>query len=166
MIKRYIFLLFFVLGQFSISFAQVSAEDKDTPPTILRNKTSIENPMSLRDPFKSPIFKKIDNSQKVEGGVIRDGVYTNMGSPQFLTLNGIKILGVVVGQDRRAVATNKDSGGTTVKKETYLLREGMTIQNGKVELKAIIPGGVIFVEKITNVYGQTEYLETIVPISK
>ncbi len=47
-----------------------------------------------------------------------------------------------------------------------ILREGAKIGEDGAELKAIMPGGVILVEKIINVYGQEEYLETVIPISK
>ena len=42
----------------------------------------------------------------------------------------------------------------------------MKIGEDGAELKAILPGGIIVVEKIVNVYGQEEYLETVIPISK
>ena len=51
-------------------------------------------------------------------------------------------------------------------KQQLILREGMKIGKSNAELKAILPGGVIFVEKITNVYNEIEYLETVIPISK
>jgi len=47
-----------------------------------------------------------------------------------------------------------------------ILKEGMKIGDDGAELKAILPGGIILVEKIVNVYGQEEYLETVIPISK
>ena len=47
-----------------------------------------------------------------------------------------------------------------------ILKEGMKIGEDGAELKAILPGGIILVEKIVNVYGQEEYLETVIPISK
>jgi hypothetical protein len=33
------------------------------------------------------------------------------------------------------------------------------------DVKAILPGGIILVEKIRNVYDQDEYLETVLPVS-
>ena len=41
----------------------------------------------------------------------------------------------------------------------------MKISHGEAEVKAILPGGVVIVEKIKNIYDQDEYLETILPIS-
>ena len=42
----------------------------------------------------------------------------------------------------------------------------MKIGRDKIEVKAILPGGMILVEKITNIYGDDEYIETVIPISK
>ena len=50
-------------------------------------------------------------------------------------------------------------------KDTYLLKEGMRLGLDNAEIKAILPGGIVVVEKIRNVYNQEEYLETIIPIS-
>ena len=141
------------LEEMQIESAQESSQDEDV--IVFGGKTSIKNPMELRDPFKAPV---VEAGKKTEDAR-REGFFSNLSDPDEVSLNDIKILGVVVGKNRRAVA---NSAG----KENFILKEGMTIQGGKVELKAIIPGGVIFVEQITNIYGQTEYLETIVPISK
>jgi type IV pilus assembly protein PilP len=54
------------------------------------------------------------------------------------------------------------SGG----KDVIILKEGMKIGQDEAELKAILPGGIVLVEKIVNVYGQEEFLETVIPISK
>ena len=53
-----------------------------------------------------------------------------------------------------------------MEKIVVILREGMKIGADQAELKAILPGGIILVEKITNVYGEEEYLETVIPISR
>ena len=41
----------------------------------------------------------------------------------------------------------------------------MRLGRDNAEIKAILPGGIVVVEKIRNVYNQEEYLETIIPIS-
>ena len=46
-----------------------------------------------------------------------------------------------------------------------LLKEGRTLGKNRAEVRAILPGGVVLVEKITNVYEQDEYIETIIPIT-
>ena len=50
-------------------------------------------------------------------------------------------------------------------KEIYLLREGMKVGEDKSEIKAILPGGIVVVEKIRNIYEQDEYIETVIPFS-
>lgn len=131
-------------------------DDDKGNSVVFGAKTSIKNPLELRDPFKAPVLNPNHKKEKER----EEGLFSNVNDPDDVSLSNIKILGVVVGRDRRAFASSGDKGST------FILKEGMTIQKGMVELKAIIPGGVIFVEKITNIYGQVEYLETIVPISK
>ena len=41
----------------------------------------------------------------------------------------------------------------------------MVIGENNAVIKAILPGGVVLVEKIKNVYEQDEYLETILTIT-
>lgn len=145
-----------------MSWAQ-DLEDGGANKSIIEDKTSIENPLKLRDPFMAPNLgqSSIDVPNIPNQASIRDGVYTNLPSAQDLSLNNIKIVGVLLGSNRRVIVTSKDSRG-----ETFMLKEGMKINGDKVELKSIVPGGAVFVERITNVYGQLEFLETMVPISK
>ena len=49
---------------------------------------------------------------------------------------------------------------------THTVKEGMTLGPNDAEIKAILPGGIILAEKVVNIYGETEYLETVIPISK
>ena len=46
-----------------------------------------------------------------------------------------------------------------------MLREGMKLGPERAELKAILPGGIVVVEKIKNIYNQEEYLETVIPVT-
>ena len=48
----------------------------------------------------------------------------------------------------------------------YYIKEGMRIGTNSAEVKAILPGGIVLVEKIRNVYDLDEYLETVIPVSK
>ena len=50
-------------------------------------------------------------------------------------------------------------------KDTFIIKEGMSLGLDNAIVKAIMPGGVVLVEKIKNVYDQFEYLETLLPIS-
>ena len=44
------------------------------------------------------------------------------------------------------------------------LKEGMTLGTQNAVVRAILPGGIVLVEKISNVYGQEEFFETVIPI--
>jgi type IV pilus assembly protein PilP len=145
-----IFLSFFLFISHCLS--------QDDQQKILE-KTRIPDPMKLRDPFKPPKLKKVNKNSKT--GLVKNGVFTNIPSPENVTLDNILVLGVLLGKNRRAIAKLKDGDSNT-----FMLHEGLKINEGKIELKAILPGGVIFVEKLTNIYGQTEYLETVIPISE
>lgn len=132
-------------------------EQKD----IFSDKTSIEKPTKLRDPFKSPVSAKQQEAEKTkEKTTLKNGVFTNLPSLENVTLDTVRVMGVLMGEKPRALLADKGN-----LKATILAREGDKINKGKVELKAILPRGVVFVEQITNVYGQFEYLETVVPIS-
>jgi type IV pilus assembly protein PilP len=147
---RCIFFLI-VLLNFSLS---VKAQLEEALPS-----SAILDLLKLRDPFKPP--KRAINEKKSGDSLLREGVYTNIGSADTLPLDSIRISGVILGERNRAIIGNEDN-----KSLTFMLSEGSKINNGLVELKAILPNGVIFVEKVVNVYGQTEYIETVVPISK
>jgi type IV pilus assembly protein PilP len=56
--------------------------------------------------------------------------------------------------------------GKEDQKKIIIMKEGMKIGPDNAELKAILPGGIVLVEKIVNVYGEDEFLETVIPISK
>jgi hypothetical protein len=150
-------LLFFSLPLFS----QVTSRDKSLSE-FFSKKTKIDNPLELRDPFKAP-FVKGDGSSKKKSEKNTSGIYTNVVEKTFnnLILSDLKVIGVLIGKERRALVHPNESS-----KEVLILKEGMQIGPDKAELKAILPGGIILVEKIINVYGQEEYLETVIPISR
>jgi type IV pilus assembly protein PilP len=89
------------------------------------------------------------------------GEYSNINetSLEQLNLGALKVVGVLIGKERRALVT---AGSAKI----TILKEGMKIGPEMVELKAILPGGIVLVEKIVNVYGEEEFLETVIPISK
>ena len=150
-----IFLLILILP-FSHAYSQKKSV------SFFKNKTKLKNPFSLRDPFKAPL-KRQGKSRKKQ--LEDNGVFTNLPTVEDVPLSSIQITGVFLGKNRRATARikigsgpNKGEGGTVI------LKEGMKLGVDQAELKAILPGGVVLVEKIINVYGQEEYLETIIPI--
>lgn len=127
---------------------------------LFEGKTQISNPFALRDPFKSPLVIEVARDDKTEStGILRDGVFTNIQNmSQEVSIYDIKVVGVLIGKERRAMV--KIGQG-----DTFVIKEGMKLGRDQVELKAILPGGLIFVEKLINVYGQAEYLETVIPVS-
>ncbi len=145
----------------SYSIGALSASEVQSGRNFFKDKTNIENPFNLRDPFKAPQtksdVKKTGRGFKITG----KGEYSNISetSLEQLNLETLRVVGVLIGKERRAMVT---SGGNQI----TILKEGMKIGPEMVELKAILPGGIVLVEKIVNVYGEEEFLETVVPISK
>jgi type IV pilus assembly protein PilP len=132
------------------------------PTNIFKGMTSIEDPFEMRDPFKAPNIR-IDKDSNVVGKV-STGVYSNIPVLGDVALDSIQVVGVIIGKERRAFIKLRqgDNPGAT----TYTVKEGQLMGENDAELKAILPGGIILVEKTTNIYGQEEYLETVIPISK
>lgn len=124
-------------------------------------KTKIENPFELRDPFKPPILKNQRKEGRAQRSLMRDGIYTNINPMGVIDIDTLQVVGVMIGKERRALVR---TGGD--KSQIMVLKEGMVLGKDNAELKAIHPGGIILVEKLTNVYGEDEYLETVIPISQ
>lgn len=135
------------------AWAQRRAED------LFRDKTSLENPLKLRDPFKPPTRRSSrDRGGRKGGGA--NGVYSNIPRIGDIDMKNLVVIGVIMGKERHAIAK------VTGKEGVFKLTEGMRLGADNAELKAIHPGGIILVEKLVNVYGEEEYLETVIPISK
>lgn len=146
---------------FQGSFAQDGQETSGTAYSLFKSKTYVKNPLDLRDPFKRRINKRKGQSQTKTQS---NGIYSNvMDSIENKPIENIRIVGVIVGKERRAMA--KIMNGSVLAPEVYYLKEGMKIGPNNAEVKAILPGGVVLVEKIRNVYDQDEYLETVLPLS-
>lgn len=159
--KNILALLFAIQLSSFINFklqAQETFGNDSVGNDFFRNKTKITNPFSLRDPFREQISSNKTAGDLNSGGLV-DGVFTNLPSIDDLNLKDISIIGVLIGKDRRAIGQLQD--GSTV-----ILKEGMFLGKDNAEIKAILPGGMVLVEKIINVYGQEEFLETIVPIAE
>lgn len=135
---------------------------------FFKEKTKIENPIELRDPFKAPPVKA---GRKKSEGTTPGGGYTKTDKGEFanipeVTLSdvdiyNIKLVGVLIGKERRAMILPKPES-----KQVVVIKEGAKLGQDNAEVKAILPGGLVLVEKIINVYGQEEYLETVIPISR
>lgn len=127
---------------------------------VFKDKTSIENPFDLRDPFKAPLSKRVSEREADSNQKAIDGVYTNIAPMGEIDLSKLSIVGVIIGKERYAL------GRIEGRKDTIKLIEGVHIGRDRAKLKAIHPGGIILVEKLVNVYGEEEFLETVIPISK
>lgn len=125
---------------------------------IFKKMSELEEPFELRDPFQPPKFKRKES--KIDSIPKTDGVYTNLPQLYVEDLNEIRVTGVLIGAERRAFVKVKENG------PTHTVKEGMTLGSNEAEIKAILPGGLILAEKVVNIYGETEYLETVIPISK
>jgi type IV pilus assembly protein PilP len=148
---------------FILSLCTTSLAVKEVAPEILKNnKTNIKNPLELRDPFKRELRKKRRGKKDYPG---TKSVFSNVPSIDATPLDRIKITGILIGKERRAVAKiiQDERGGLS--EESYILKEGMKLGENNAEIKAILPGGIVLVEKIRNVYDQDEYLETIIPVA-
>lgn len=124
---------------------------------IFRGQTSIDKPFDLRDPFRPPEFpgqaKKNRNEQN-------NGVWNNQKKLEDdVKIEDIIVTGVLIGTNRRVIL-RIGSDPTS-----YTLKEGETVGPIGPEIKAILPGGIILAEKINNIYGEPEYIETVIPIS-
>ena len=138
------------------SDSKVANPDKKQSEILnfIQNNTDIKKPMSLRNPFEVMLVKK----KKASGKKTKK----SLGGEELIgkiDVNDLLITGVLMGKHKRAFA----KVGTDV----VILKEGMKIgPTDRIVLKAILPGGVVLVEKYINVYGQEEYLETIIPLGE
>ncbi len=134
-------------------------------PVFNENETTIKNPFELRDPFKRRTIKSGEKTKDF-GGFLKDGKYSNMPTINDFPIGKIRVVGVLLGKERRAIAkVSTGQQGSGLSEESYIIKEGMTLGENNAEVKAIVPGGIVLVEKIRNVYDQDEYIETIIPVS-
>ena len=115
----------------------------------------------MRDPFRRK--KEIIKGKKKKYGKLTDNSFSNLPTIDGLKLEEIRIVGILLGKTRRAIA-KRVQAGSAVGSQTFIIKEGMRIGENNAEVKAILPGGVVLVERIVSVYDQDEYLETILPI--
>jgi Tfp pilus assembly protein PilP len=155
--KRWFFLSLYSL----FLVGATAAPAKEPLNEFFKDKTKIEKPFELRDPFKMPVSKSEEKKVEKSGFIMNEkGLYTNISEKTVNSIQDLKVIGVLIGRERRVMVSGPQTGGIIV------LKEGAKIGEEGAELKAILPGGIILVEKIVNVYGQEEYLETVIPISK
>ncbi|MDC1173807.1 hypothetical protein OAT67_00295 [Bacteriovoracaceae bacterium] len=117
----------------------------------------------MRDPFKRKDLK-LKNDKRSYGGYLQNNSYSNLPTINRVKLESIRVIGILLGKDRRAMAKTISAMGK-LSDDTFILKEGMRLGENNAEIRAIVPGGVVLVEKITNVYDQDEYIETVIPVS-
>lgn len=157
---KYLVTLFLLMFSF-VAMPQKKAKNNDYF-FLKSGKTTVKNPFQMRDPFKR---KRVKHSikQKTYGKILHGNKFSNLAEIDNYSIDQIRVVGILLGKTRRAIA--KVVKGTGLGSETFTLREGMKIGENKAEIKAILPGGIVLVEKIRNVYDQDEYIETIIPIT-
>ena len=138
------------------SSSALSSGGGSAPEFLVKAKTRIKDPLTLRDPFRMNQDKLLPAKRELK--LAKDGSYSNIAPMGEIQLGDLKVVGILLGPDRRAIVR--------VGTGTYILKEGMKLGMEKAEIKAILPGGMVLVEKIKNVYNQDEYLETIIPLSR
>lgn len=155
-------LLIFLLG-----ISSLYAQEEGQEYNLFKSKTYVKNPLDLRDPFKRKINKKKSQSQAKAQNQL-NGIYSNVNtSLENRPIESLRVTGVVLGSERRAIikVINGATDNGDKDNNIYYLKEGMHVGENGAEVKAILPGGIVLVEKIRNVYDQDEYLETVIPVS-
>lgn len=120
--------------------------------------TQIKNPLKMRDPFRRNL--KSDTEGVKKNFQVDKTDFSNKKELPLGPLADLKVVGVLIGDERKAMVKVGDE-----KAQIFLVTEGMIIGENSAELKAILPGGIVVVEKLENVYGEPEYLETVIPIA-
>lgn len=151
MLKKIFFFLF-------ISTSLYAQDESEKKYEFLKSRTQVKNPLEMRDPFKRKIVRKKNQQNQARKD---SGYYTDEQSIENTPIEQIRLVGVLIGAQRRAMVkvAGKEKAGI------FYLREGSKIGQNGAELKAILPAGIVLVEKIRNVYDQDEYLETVIPIT-
>ena len=125
--------------------------------STLSLKSRLKN---FRDPFKRNILKR---TKKGRNKKVVQTYFSNKISIENVAIEDLKIVGVYLGKERRAIGLQISKAE---KAEPFIIKEGMKVGPDAVEVKAILPGGIVLVEKVVNVYDEEEYLETIIPVSE
>lgn len=139
------------------------SQDSSSQYNLFKSKTYVKNPLDLRDPFKRKMNKKKASGQHGKNMSQITGIYSNYNnSLESKTIESLRVIGVIIGAERRAMVKIQ---GESSDEHIYYVKEGMKVGENGAEVKAILPGGIVLVEKIRNVYDQDEYLETVIPVS-
>ena len=129
---------------------------------VLKSMTSLKDPLGMRDPFQPPPIQRSGNQGAGTASTEQiNGIYSNIPALGNMPIQEVRVVGVIIGPERRAFVRKNNNDPTT-----YVVRENDELGGGGARVRAILPGGMILVEKVTNIYGEEEYLETVIPLSK
>lgn len=153
------------------------AKQVSTGDLLTRQQTAINNPFDMRDPFKRNLPKRGRLKKNLGNRYFNGQQYTNIDSIEGVPLEQIRVVGVLLGTSRRAIVKLVDpeleqrllenpNAPIVQDSRTFVVKEGMKLGIDGAEVRAILPGGIVLVEKIRNVYDQDEFLETIIPVSE
>jgi len=134
-----------------------------TNAILKRADIDIKDPMKLRDPFKRK-NRKLSTSGQSRGRILTNNKFSNYPNLGGRDIESIRIVGVLLGENRRAIARIVEDSGSYLP-ETYFIKEGMPLGLNGAIVKAIVPGGIVLAEKVRNVYEEDEYIETVIPIT-
>jgi Tfp pilus assembly protein PilP len=122
----------------------------EAPSDDLLSLLSAENPngnpasLSIRDPFKAPDIQAADETPK--------------GPLERIPLDRFKLLGVITGPDRFRAMLQDPEG------QTHLVSERMKLGNRQGVVKKITSKGLWVQEKVVNVLGQEEKVDTVLKL--
>lgn len=106
---------------------------------------NLEKSLNLRDPFRRP---KMGAAVGSEGGVVPD--LERFGVDQF------RLVGVITGMKRsKALITDPDG-------KIFIVSDGTRIGTRKGTVKRIAPGKVSVEERVVNILGQEEKVESVI----
>lgn len=126
--------------------AQSKPDEKVSEKPLEQESFTLENSLSLRDPFRRPPSKV---AKEFAGG----GILPEL---ERYELDKFKLVGVVTGpRKNKAMVTTPDG-------KMHIVSETMHIGTRHGVIKRIAPGRVSVEEKVVNLLGQEENIETTI----
>ncbi len=142
---------FYLLFLFLTSLTAVSAQIK---PERNNNKEDtsmhLQNYLHLRDPFRKPMLKV--STEVTEGGSIPE--------LERYPLDQLKLIGIITGPKKNKALLTTPNG------RMHIVTERMHVGNRRGLIKRIVPGTILVEEKVVNLLGQEEKIETTLEFEK
>jgi Tfp pilus assembly protein PilP len=105
---------------------------------------TLENSLTLRDPFRQPQMKLANEVN--EGGRVPE--------LERFQIEQFKLMGIITGPKKNRAMVSSPEG------KIFIVSEEMRIGSRRGTVKQIRPNAVIVEEKVVNILGQEERLET------